>query len=66
MKVTELTTEEKRELKERYYMEKNQNVSYGELATIDKRVTDKEIFEYFENVNFVKDDFFCNINKDVE
>lgn len=60
MKVTELSRDELTELKERYYMERNDNVSYGELAAIDELVSDKEIFEEYSDICFVKDDFFCN------
>ena len=62
--VTELTRDQLTELKERYYIERNENVSYGELANIDELVTDAEIFEEYDYVNFVNDDFFCTAGKD--
>lgn len=59
MKVTELSREQLEELKSRYYMERNESVSYGELACIDELVTDEEIFKEYDYVDFVCDDFFC-------
>lgn len=62
MKVKELNREELIELKQNYYCNKlGNNASYGELADIDKIVTDKEIFKFYDNIDFVKEDFFCNI-----
>lgn len=62
MGVRELSREELIELKQNYYCnELGNNASYGELADIDNIVTDKEIFEYYDYVDFVKDDFFCNM-----
>ena len=58
MKVKELTRSQLVELKERYYTEKNGDVSYGELANIDNIVTDNEVFEEYQNVDFVEEDFF--------
>lgn len=62
--VTELTRDQLTELKQRYYTERNESVSYGELANIDELVTDAEIFEEYDYVNFVNDDFFCTAGKD--
>lgn len=58
MKVRELNRKQLEELKQRYYTEKNENVSYGELADIDKLVTDNEIFEEYEHIEFCEEDFF--------
>lgn len=58
MKVKELTRSQLVELKQRYYTEKNGDVSYGELADINNIVTDNEIFEEYQNVDFVEEDFF--------
>nr|DAG70237.1 MAG TPA: hypothetical protein [Caudoviricetes sp.] len=58
MKVRELNREQLEELKQRYYTEKNENVSYGEFADIDKLVTDNEIFEEYEHIEFCEEDFF--------
>ena len=64
MKVTELTREQLEELKQRYYMERNDSVSYGGLASIDELVSDKEIFEEYDYIDFVNDDFFCTCGKE--
>lgn len=62
MGVRELNREELIELKQNYYCnELGNNASYGELANIDNIVTDEEIFNFYDYVDFVKDDFFCNM-----
>ena len=60
MSVKELTREQLTQLKEQYYIEKNNNVSYGELADIDNLVSDNEIFEEYGHITFVEEDFLCN------
>ena len=60
MSVKDLTREQLIELKQRYYTERNENVSYGELADIDNLVSDNEIFEEYEHITFVAEDFLCN------
>lgn len=62
MSVKELTREQLTQLKEQYYIEKNNNVSYGELADIDNLVSDNEVFEEYEHITFVEEDFFCVCN----
>lgn len=67
MTVRELTREELQELKvhmldEFLQEEENRNISYGEIADIDELVTDESVFKEYENVSFVKDDFFCNVD----
>lgn len=57
--VRELNKKQLTELKQNYYCEKNKNVSWGELANIDKLVSDKEIFRAFKNTEFVAEDFSC-------
>ena len=63
MNVEELTTEQKRELKERFLIEKREKagepVFWSELADIDEIVTDEEITEAYKHITFVNDDFFC-------
>lgn len=62
MGVRELNREELIELKQNFYCnELGNNASYGELADIDNIVTDEEIFNFYDYVDFVKDDFFCNM-----
>ena len=58
MSVKELTREQLTQLKEQYYIEKNNNVSYGELVDIDNLVSDNEVFEEYEHITFVEEDFF--------
>ena len=61
MSVKDLTREQLIELKQRYYTERNENVSYGELADIDNLVSDNEIFEEYGHITFVEEDFcICN------
>ena len=60
MSVKDLTREQLIELKQRYYTERNENVSYGELADIDNLVSDNEIFEEYGHITFVAEDFLCN------
>lgn len=63
MKVTELTRDELTELKQRYFAETGDHdgePSYEELAEIDLIINDEEVFEEYADVEFTKDDFFCN------
>lgn len=59
MKVTELSKDQLTQLKERYYNDKHpEGVSYGELAIINQLVSDTDVIEAYEGVDFVEDDFF--------
>lgn len=61
MSVKELTREQLIELKQNYYCNVlNNNASYSELANIDSLVSDTEIFNEYEGITFVNDDFFCS------
>lgn len=64
MNVRELSRDELLELKSRYYTERlDQNgeiPSYGELANVDTLVTDEEVYEEYDGIDFVKEDFFSN------
>ena len=61
MTIKELTPEQLTQVKQNYYTqkqaEKGEGVSYLELSTINDLITDAEIFEQFEGVYFVPDDF---------
>ena len=57
MNITELSREQLRQVKQNYYCMKHNNASYNELAFIDDYVTDSEVFEEYENTNFVEGDF---------
>lgn len=61
MKVTNLNREQLTELKQNYYCENNDNVSWFELATIDDLVSDEDIFEEYEEVYFTEDDFLSSM-----
>lgn len=65
MTVNELSRDELIELKQKYYSKKEGNISYREMATVDRLVTDEEIFSAFENVEFTEEDFFCNLDKEI-
>lgn len=62
MTVKELNRNELMELKQKYYCQKNDNVSYEELIAIDKLVSDNEIFDTYNHMEFTKNDFFCNLD----
>ena len=57
MNVYDLNEEQLTQLKQHYYTERNNNVSYGELACIDDLVSDEEVFEEYSNTFFVDEDF---------
>ncbi len=63
MTVNELSRNELIELKQRYYSEKEENVSYVEISVIDKLVSDEEVFSAYGNIEFTEEDFFCNLDK---
>lgn len=63
MKVTELSLEERTELKRSYYCNviyAGERVSYLELAHIDDLVTDDEINEVYAQIVFSEEDYLCN------
>ena len=66
MKVTELTRDQLVELKERYlvdwYDRLGRYPSWEELATADSVVADYAIFDYFDGIEFVPEDFICSSN----
>lgn len=60
MKVTDLNRNELDELKQAYANERNDNISYEELAdALD--ISDDVIFDHFDGIEFTEDDFFCNM-----
>lgn len=63
MTIHELNREQLIQIKQAYYTRKQeeagQGVSYQELAEIDALVTDAEIKEAYEGIDFVQDDFFA-------
>lgn len=54
----DLSREQIIQLKQRLYCEKNENVSYGELADIDNLVSDDEVKNEYGDIIFVEEDFF--------
>ena len=60
MNVTELNRDQIIELKQSYYchvLHADEGVSYGELAEINRLVTDEEVKEYYAGTDFVPEDF---------
>jgi len=56
MNVKELNREQLIILKGRY-LDKDEDISYGELAAADELVLDETIFEEYDGVEFVEEDF---------
>ena len=63
MTVEELSKEQLEELKQRYYMERHENVSLSELIDINDYVTDEEIKKEYEGICFTDDDFFVSVEE---
>lgn len=62
MHVTELSREELDELKYNYADERTHGCSYEELmGSLD--IPDDVIFEHYDGIDFVKDDFFAISSK---
>ena len=66
MKVTELNREQLVSLKERYlcdwYDSYDQCPSWEELADADSIIPDELVFDYFDDTDFVEEDFACQTN----
>ena len=67
MKVTELNREQLNELKQSLATlikyKQGQDVSYEELVNATGIISDKEVFEYYEGIEFTEDDFFTGRNE---
>ena len=65
MTVYELNRDELNQLKEDYVTEmaikEDRDICMGELLDAHYEVADETIFEFYEGVEFVKEDFWCNI-----
>ena len=60
MNVRELSRDQLLQLKANYYEDRHpEGVSYGELASVDSLVSDKEVMEAYDGVDFVEEDFTC-------
>ncbi len=57
MSVYELNRQQMECLKQRHAMDKWHDLSWGEIASIDLLVSDQEIYEVYDGVLFVEDDF---------
>ena len=57
MSIKELNKEQLEQVKEHYYCENNERVSWGELACINDLVSDEEIFEAYKDYIFTEEDF---------
>lgn len=55
----ELNFDELQELKERYYYDNNENCQ--EYYDFWMNIPDFVIIQWYDGIEFVKDDFFCNI-----
>lgn len=67
MKLSELSADQKLELKQNLLEKKNEakgeGTSYGELADAGQLVTDAELEAEYGNTEFTGDDFFCTAGK---
>lgn len=59
MILNELNHKQRLQLKESILIEKNEDVSLGELLDADTLISDDELEEHFGGINFVEEDFFC-------
>ena len=58
MKLKDLSKEQIIQLKQKLYCERNENVSYGELADINNLVSNEEIEKEYNDISFVEEDFY--------
>jgi hypothetical protein len=62
--VYDLTPEELDELRATYYEQYEQDcVTSGEGY---EAITNEMLFEYYDDVSFMRDDFFCNMTEETE
>ena len=56
MVIRDLNRNQLEQIKQSYYIQKRYplGVSYGELASIDSLVSDKEVFDEYDGVDFVE------------
>lgn len=62
MNIKELNREQLEQLKQHYYMEKQESVSWEELININDYVSDEEIIQAYSGISFVEDDFLGGHN----
>lgn len=62
MSIQELNPTQLEQVKQRYYIEKQEEagepVSFGDLMQIDELVSDEEVFDAYSGTVFTEDDFF--------
>lgn len=62
MSIQELNPTQLEQVKQRYYIEKQEEagepVSFGDLMQIDGLVSDEEVFDAYSGTVFTEDDFF--------
>ena len=62
--VRDLTKEQLQELKEAYFwQEETQEILGGDITSPDE-IPDDVIFQYYEGISFVDDDFLCTAQED--
>lgn len=65
MKIDELLSSQKEELKQKYLAKKeNRDLYYSELAQINLLVSDDEIINEYGFMDFGNDDFFCTAGEE--
>ena len=64
MDVRDLTTEQLQELKEAYFWQEETQDILGDDITFPEQIPDDVIFQYYEDVVFVDDDFVCTMQED--
>lgn len=57
MNVRDLDRNQLVELKQKMLCDRNEDVSYFDLAWADKLISDEEVFEEFDGISFVEEDF---------
>ena len=60
MNVRELNREQLDELKYAYVCETMENINWGDLTDVTDIITDETIYNHYDNIDFVDDDFFCS------
>lgn len=62
--VRDLTKEQLQELKEAYFWQEETQDILGDDITSPDEIPDDVIFQHYEGVDFVNDDFICTMQED--
>ena len=62
--VRDLTKEQLQELKEAYFWQEETQEILGDDIIFPEQIPDDVIFQYYEDVSFVNDDFICTMQED--